>query len=94
LTKDKEWLQNNKDGFRIVCVRLEEDLENAKSKKPKGANKKQKEKVVQISTKLNHAKKLKDQFEELNNQMDYIEGGTIKNLKGLVHNYFKSPDED
>lgn len=95
LAKDKEWVLANKDSFKSICLKVEEELDNSKAKKPKGgANKKQKERTTQLTQKLNHVKKLKEQFDELNNQIEFMEMGHIKNLKVAVNNYFKSSDED
>ena len=87
-------MKDNKDTMRLLFQKLEEELDSAKSKKVKGTSKKQKEKVGSINYKLTQVKKIKDKLDELALQMDYIDGGTIKQLRGLMKQYQESPDEE
>jgi hypothetical protein len=77
-----------------LISKLEEELESAKSKKPKGTQKKLKEKVGSLNYKLTLAKKVKDKLDELSLQMDFADGGAIKTLRTLLRNYVDNPDEE
>jgi hypothetical protein len=64
LEVDKAWVEKMKDTFKNICTGLQEELETARNKKPKGAtSKKQKEKVGTVNYKFTHAKKVSDKFE-------------------------------
>ncbi len=87
LIKDKEWLVDYLMNIKIKIQALETDLEKPKLK---GVQKKQKEKQLASIVKI------KDKVEDLNNQMyvDLVDGGTIRNLKGILEDLLNSGDEE
>lgn len=85
LEKDREWLVNYLLTIKVKIQALEADLEKPKLK---GAQKKQKEK--QLSTIV----KVKDRVEDLNGQMDLVEGGTIRPLKAILEDFLMSSEEE
>lgn len=93
--KDKEWIKEFLvDNMNTLITKLETDLDNAKSKKIKGTAKKQKEKVGMINYKLTQSKKIKDKMEELQNSLEFVEGGSLSHLKTCLLAYVGSPDEE
>ena len=96
LAKDKEFLTEfSKDYLKLLICKVEEELEGSKSKKVKGAtSKKQKEKVGAINIKLTSTKRVKEKVDEIANQIDFIEGGTIVKLRDLLKNYYEKPDDE
>jgi hypothetical protein len=59
----------------------------------KANTKKQKDKVGSINNKLLYTKKLKERIEELSNQMEFVEGGTILKLRDFLQNYVDNQEE-
>lgn len=72
------------DHMKGMITKLESDLENAKSKKIKGTAKKQKEKVGMINYKLTQSKKIKEKIEEITNNLEFVEKGSMENLKNSL----------
>ncbi|MFS8160479.1 MAG: hypothetical protein ACMG6E_09800 [Candidatus Roizmanbacteria bacterium] len=96
LAKDKEFLAEfSKDYLKLLICKVEEELEGCKSKKVKGAtSKKQKEKVGVINNKLTSTKRVKERIDDITNQIEFIEGGTIMKLRDLLKNYYDKPDDE
>jgi hypothetical protein len=82
--------------FSPFMQKLEAELDAQRSKKIKGTtSKKQKEKKeMELNYKLTQAKKLMEKIEELKTSMEFIEGGTIKDLKEYLRCYLEAPDND
>lgn len=96
LAKDKEFLAEfSKDYLKLLICKVEEELEGSKNKKVKGAtSKKQKEKVGAINNKLTSTKRVKERIDDITNQIEFIEGGTIGKLRDLLKSYYEKPDDE
>ena len=89
-----DFIQDVKEFMRIHILKMEEELESAKSKKLKGGTmKKQKEKVGTINYKVALAKKFKDRIEELSPFIELIDATLMKNLKIKLNEYMENPED-
>jgi hypothetical protein len=49
---------------------------------------------MELNYKLTSAKKTLDKVEELKAQMEFLEGGAIRELKDYLRSYIDAPDND
>ena len=92
--KSLEFLRQVSDMLRLQIVKLDEELETAKTKKVKGGNlKKQKEKQGALAYKTTHAKKLREKIEDVMLMIDQIEATVMRNFKKALGDYMDNPDE-
>jgi hypothetical protein len=49
---------------------------------------------MELNYKLTQVKKQLDKIEELKMQMDFLEGGMIRELKEYLKNYIDAPEEE
>jgi hypothetical protein len=91
---DKQWLARFlQDHLKKLQTGVETELTDIKNKK-KGRNSKNKEKVSALMKKLEGWKKVRDRAEELTISMDYLEQGTLKELRSRARNFLSAPDEE
>lgn len=72
---------------------METELTDIKNKK-KGRNSKNKEKISALMKKLEGWKKVRDRAEELTISMDYLEQGTLKELRNRARIFLGAPEEE
>jgi hypothetical protein len=95
LEKDREWLSDYaKINLQEIVHKIESELELIKNKKIRGASKKYKEKMVSLTTKLNHARKCKELLSELILTADSLEGGSISILKMVMKEFVEGTEEE
>lgn len=84
------------DQYRPFVQKLESELDTQRNKKIKGTtSKKQKEKKeMELNHKLTQAKKSLEKIEELKVQMEFLDGGVIRELKEYLKSYIDAPDND
>lgn len=49
---------------------------------------------MELNYKLTQAKKTLEKIEEMKTQMDFLEGGMIKDLKNYLQDFMDSPEEE
>lgn len=70
------------------------EVDNIRNKKVRGAVKKQKDMLKTLNDKLKLLRATRTKCEELAMTMSFLEGGAIKQLKGLLRKYFEDVDNE
>ena len=95
LAKDKEWLdQFIHDKLKKQITKVEQEVDNIRNKKIRGATKKQKDMLKALNDKLKLMRATREKCEELAMTMEFLEGGAIKQLKGSLKKYYDDPDDE
>ena len=93
--KDKEWLDAFiKDKLQKSIHKVEQEVDNIRNKKVRGAIKKQKDMLKQLNDKLKLMRGTRIKCEELAMTMSFLEGGAIKTLKGHLRKYYEDHDNE
>ena len=83
--KNLEMMTITKDFLKAEVIKVDNEIENNKNKKVKGATlKKHKEKITILSARSSLLKKHRDKMEELIGQIEYVESVQIVTLMGLL----------
>lgn len=91
---DKQWLSKFlSESLKKLSTAVETELTDIKNKK-KSRNSKNKDKINTLLKKLEGWKKVRERAEELTISMDYLEGGSLKELRIRVRKFLISPEED
>ena len=69
-------------------------MDNIRNKKVRGAVKKQKDMLKNLNDKLKLMRATRMKCEELATTMEFLEGGSIKTLKGHLRKYYEDHDND
>ena len=89
LAKDKEWLDSFiHDKLKKQIAEVEQEVDNIRNKKIRGAIKKQKDMLRSLNDKLKLMRATRENCEELAMTMEFLEGGAIKVLKGHLRKYY------
>ena len=89
LAKDKEWLDSFiHDKLKKQIAEVEQEVDNIRNKKIRGAIKKQKDMLRSLNDKLKLMRSTRENCEELAMTMEFLEGGAIKTLKGHLRKYY------
>jgi hypothetical protein len=95
LQRDKDWFIASfvGDQVRGGIIHYEQELEAIRNKK-KGGSKKNKEKVNTIMRQLNHVKQIRDNAEELQIWLDYMEVGRMTELRKTAKAFAATPEDE
>ena len=95
LAKDRVWLDDFiNDKLKKQIQKVEEEVDNIRNKKVRGALKKQKDMLKSLNEKLKLMRVTRSRCEELAMTMGFLEGGAIKPLKPLLKKYNEDVDND
>lgn len=94
LLLDKQWLAKFlSEHLKKLTTGVEHELTEIKNKK-KSRNSKNKEKISALMKKLEEWKRVRDRAEELTISMDYLDAGSLKELRGRARRFLQSPDDE
>lgn len=92
--KNSDYLNDAFLFMKNLVSTLEAELEAIKNKKAKGATyKKYKERQVVVQTRLDQTKKLRNQFDDLRQQMDYVESMHLKALRPTLAQFMSNTED-
>lgn len=92
--KNGEYLNDAFLFMKNLVTTLEAELESIKNKKAKGATyKKYKERQVVVQTRLDQTKKLRNQFDDLRQQMDYVESMHLRALRPNLAQFMSNTED-
>ena len=95
LSKDKEWLdQFIQDKLKKQITKVEQEVDNIRNKKIRGATKKQKDMLKALNDKLKLMRATRENCEELAMTMEFLEGGAIKGLKQALKKYYDDHEDE
>ena len=95
LAKDRVWLDDFiSDKLKKSIVRVEQEVDNIRNKKVRGAVKKQKDMLKALNDKLKLMRAIRMQCEELAMTIGFLEGGDIRNLKLHLRKYNEDVDNE
>ena len=95
LAKDKEWLdQFIHDKLKKQITKVEQEVDNIRNKKIRGATKKQKDMLKALNDKLKLMRATRENCEELAMTMEFLEGGAIKGLKSALKKYYDDHEDE
>ena len=81
LAKDKAWLDSFiQEKLKKQITKVEQEVDNIRNKKIRGATKKQKDMLKTLNDKLKLMRATREKCEELAMTMEFLEGKAIKNL--------------
>jgi hypothetical protein len=73
---------------------VEQEVDNIRNKKIRGATKKQKDMLKALNDKLKLMRSTRENCEELAMTMEFLEGGAIKNLKIALKKYYDDHEDE
>jgi hypothetical protein len=92
--QDKEWLSKFlSEHLKKLQLSTENEMSDIKNKK-KGKKSTSKELIGALSKKLEAWKKVRDRAEELAISMDYLEPGSLRELKSRAKKFLSLPDDE
>jgi hypothetical protein len=95
LQKDKVWLDAYIcDKLKKAILKVEQEVDNIRNKKVRGAVKKQKDMLKSLNDKLKLMRTTRIKCEELAMTMGFLEGGAVKLLRGYLKKYYDDPEND
>lgn len=95
LSLDKEWLgEFIQEKLKKQISNVEQEVDNIRNKKIRGTSKKQKDMLKTLNEKLKLMRATREKCEELAMTMEFLQGGSIKNLKLYLKKYYDDHDND
>jgi len=93
--QDKIWLDSFiQDKLKKSISKVEQEVDNIRNKKVRGAVKKQKDMLKQLNDKLKLMRSTRIKCEELAMTMEFLDGGAIKPLKGHLKKYYEDHEQE
>lgn len=95
LARDKEWLDSFiQDKLKKQITKVEQEADNIRNKKIRGAAKKQKDMLKVVNDKLKVMRVTREKCEELAMTMEFLEAKAIKNLQSHLKKYYDDHEND
>lgn len=73
---------------------MEQEVDNIRNKKIRGATKKQKDMLKALNDKLKVMRTTRENCEELAMTMEFLEGGAIRSLKQALKKYYDDHEDE